>query len=73
MISISEFAAIDPLALLLPSSVYVRIIEKIHPHVPKVAEMQETLKAMNAEEKAFVLGRVRAMGEFSKAVEEAMR
>jgi hypothetical protein len=33
-----DYAAIDLLALLLPGDVYARIVELLHPHVPKVAE-----------------------------------
>ena len=71
--TISDFVAIDPLALLLPSSVYVKIIELIHPHVPKVAEIQAATKGMTAEEKAFVVARAENLAAHAKAVAEAIK
>ncbi len=72
MAAISDYVAIDPLALLLPPSVYVRLVEKFHPHVPKVAEILEASREMTAEERSFVLQRARAMGAQAKAIEQAM-
>ena len=54
--AISDYVAIDPLALVLPSAVYVRLVEKFSPHVPKVAEISEAAKGMTAEETAEALG-----------------
>jgi len=71
--TISDFVAIDPLALLLPSSVYVKIVELIHPHVPKVAEIVEAAKGMNAAEKAFVVARAENLAAHAKVVAEAMK
>ena len=72
MTAISDYVAIDPLALLLPSAVYVRLVEKFHPHVPKVAEILEAAKGMTADDRAFVLSRARLLGAHAKAVEEAI-
>jgi hypothetical protein len=43
--------AIDPLAILLPSDVYQRLIEKWYPHVPKVADIQTAAERMTEDEK----------------------
>jgi hypothetical protein len=66
-----EYVAIDPLALLLPNRIYVITAEKLHPHVPKVAEIQEAMSDMTPEERTFVVARARALGAYAKAVEEA--
>jgi hypothetical protein len=71
--SIFDYAAIDPLALIFPSSVYVRLVEKLHPHVPKVAEIKEAAKGMTAEERSFVLAKAKAMVALGQAVEEALK
>ena len=60
MAHFSEYVAIDPLALVLPMSVYVIIAEKLHPHEPKVAQVREALKSLSESEKAFVLSASRA-------------
>lgn len=64
--------AIDPLALLLPGSVYQRLVEKWHPHVPKVAEIQAAAAHMSGDERAFVVARARTLGAHAKLVEEAL-
>ena len=38
-----DYAAIDILALLLPGDVYARIVEWLHPHVPKVVDVATRL------------------------------
>ncbi len=38
-----NYAAIDLLALLLPSDVYARLVEALHPHVPFVADVATRL------------------------------
>jgi hypothetical protein len=66
------YEAIDPLAVLLPSSVYQKLVEKVHPHVPKVAEVQAAASRMSADERAFALNRARALAAYAKVVEEAI-
>ncbi len=66
------FAAIDPLAVLLGNAEYQRIIELLHPHVPKVSQIQEAFRSVTAEEKAFALARARTFVAYGKAVEEAI-
>lgn len=72
MPNLTEFLAIDPLALLLPSSVYVKIIDKLHPHVPKVADIKESARALSAEEKRVALVRAQQIAAYAKVVEEAL-
>jgi len=72
MAIVNNYVAIDPLALLLPSSVYVRLVEKFHPHVPKVAEVLEAAKGMTAEERASAISQARNLAAHAKVVEEAL-
>jgi hypothetical protein len=72
MVKVSDFAAIDPLALMLPTSAYLAVTEKLHPHVPKVADIREATKALSSEERAFVLSKARSLHAFAKVVEEAL-
>jgi len=67
-----EYAAIDPMALLFPSRVYISLSEKLHPHVPKSIEIKEALGRLTPEERLYILQRARTLGHFSKAVEEAV-
>jgi len=69
---IHEFAAIDPMALLFPSRIYISMSEKLHPHVPKATEIKEAIGRLTPEERLYILGRARMMSTFSKAVEEAV-
>ena len=69
---IHEFAAIDPMALLFPSRIYISMSEKLHPHVPKETEIKEAVGRLTPEERLYILGRARMMSTFSKAVEEAV-
>ena len=71
--SVFDYAAIDPLALVLPGPVYVKIVEKLHPHVPKVAEIAEAAKGMSPEEKALAVSRAKAMVAYGQAVQEALK
>lgn len=69
---IHEYAAIDPMALLFPSRIYISMSEKLHPHVPKSLEIKEAVGRLTPEERLYILGRARMMSTFSKAVEEAV-
>jgi hypothetical protein len=72
MTRFSDYAAIDPLALVLPMSVYVIIAEKLHPHEPKVAEIREAAKSLTPEERGFILTRARALAKSAQAVVDAL-
>lgn len=71
MVNLSEFLAIDPLALVLPSTVYVNLVEKLHPHVPKVAEIKDAARSLSAEERRFAVARAQQIAAYAKVVEEA--
>lgn len=72
MSTLGDYTAIDPLAIIFPSAVYVRLAEKLHPHLPAIAEIQEVAKGMSPEERRFVLTRARTLSAYAKAVEEAV-
>jgi hypothetical protein len=69
---IHEYAAIDPMALLFPSRLYVALAEKLHPQVPRAVEIKEALGRLTPEERQYILLRARMMVTYSKAVEEAV-
>jgi len=69
---IANYVAIDPLAILLPSSVYQRLVEKFNPHLPKVADIQEAARSMSAEERTHALASARSLVAYGKVVEEAL-
>lgn len=64
--------AIDPMALLLPSSVYVKLIDKFHPHVPLLHDIQGVLKDATPAEIKEIKARVKAVSESLKVVNEAV-
>ena len=69
---VSEFVAIDPLALILPTSVYLKFVEKLHPNEPVLANLADVLKHLTPQEKAFVQARVRTLSAYTTAVEKAV-
>ena len=73
MIAESLYAAIDPMALILSSKAYLIWVEIHHPHVPKVAEIQEVLRSMTPEEQKAALHQAQTLANYAKTVEEAMR
>lgn len=66
-----QYLAIDPLALLLPGDVYANIVEHLHPHVPKVAEIEKALARLSPADRAAVHARARTLGAMAKNVETA--
>ena len=66
------YAAIDPLALLLPTDIYLIITELKHPHEPAVALIERAVAQMPAEAKRATLARARMMTEYANAVSEAI-
>ena len=70
---LNEFVAIDPMALILSGRAYLIWAELHHPHVPKVAEIQEALRTVSAEEQKTILARARALAAYGNAVEEAIQ
>ena len=70
-IPIPSGQAVDPLYLVLPGNVYTRVVEGLHPHVPKVSEIREILRSMSIEEKRATLSRAKVLIEYGKAVVKA--
>jgi len=67
-----EYAAIDPMALLFPSRLYVTLSERLHPQVPKSVEIKEALGRLTPEERLYILTRAKMLASYSRAVEEAV-
>jgi hypothetical protein len=72
MFNENMYRAIDPMALILSERAYLIWVEIHNPHVPKVAEIQEALRSLSAEEKTSILTRARTLSAFGRAVEEAL-
>lgn len=71
-IMINFYAAIDPLAMLLPSDIYQHLVEKLHPHEPATAHLAETMKRMSPEQRVYVQTRIRIFTEYAGAVSKAL-
>ena len=68
-----RMVAIDPLALLLPSRIYLILMEKLHPHVQlTAAQVAEALKQATVEERKEVAARMAAISACVKPVEAAL-
>lgn len=68
----NTFVAIDPMSMILSAAAYKFWLEKKHPHVPKVSEIQEVLRSMTPGEQKAALNRARRLMGYGKAVEEAI-
>ncbi len=64
------FAAIDPMALILPTNAYLIWLEIHHPHVPAIDDIRKVFERMTKEERAVAVARARSLAAFGKAVEE---
>ena len=62
-----DAVAIDPLAVIFPTHVYLILMEKIHPHEPVIAAMQEVAKSMSAADKRSALARAKMLGELRRS------
>ena len=67
-----EYAAIDPMALMLPSRLYLELSGKLHAQVPKSNEIRQALGRLTPQERKYILVRARMLATCSKAVEDAM-
>ena len=67
-----EYLAIDILALILPTRIYLIIVEKNHPHNPVTAILGDAVKHMTPEEKAFTRARIASLNAYTGAVAEAL-
>jgi hypothetical protein len=61
------YAAIDPLAVILPTSVYLKFVEKLHPNTPLIDVMRTVAKTMTADEKAQTAANAKRIAEFAHA------
>ena len=62
-----EYAAIDPIALLFPSRLYIELSEKLQPQVPTSTEIKHALGRLTPEERLYILRRARMLLSYSKA------
>jgi hypothetical protein len=65
--------AIDPLAVLLPDHIYVKIIEWLDPHEPLIKVIERAVAEMTPTDKEFTLNRVKYVTEYAEAVAKAVR
>ena len=64
--------AIDPMALILSGSAYLKWVEQHHPHEPKVADIRAALQGMTPQDQRAVRSRANTLVEYGKALEEAL-
>ena len=69
----SKFVTIDPMALILTGKALDIWYEIHHPHVPKVAEIQQVLRSMTPEEQEAALQRARTLENYAKAEKKILR
>jgi len=65
------FAAIDPLAVILPTRVYLALIEKLHPNEPPIRAIEAALAHVSAEERRETVHNAKRVAEFANAVLKA--
>lgn len=68
----NEYVAIDPMALMFPTSVYLKLVEKYHPNEPPTAHLGDIIRHMTPEQRAFVAARISTINAFTGAVAKAM-
>lgn len=70
---IHDYAAVDPMSLILSPSAYRIWVEKVHPHVLKTAEVQAVLQTLTPDEQNAALSKARTLAQYGNAVEDAMK
>ena len=65
----SEYAAIDPMAMILQGKAYLIWLEIHHPHEPSVAEITQVFKRMTKAERNIAVARAKTLVAYGKAVE----
>jgi hypothetical protein len=70
---IHDYAAVDPMSLILSPSAYRIWVEKVHPHVLKTAEVQAVLQTLTPDEQSSALSKARTLAQYGAAVEDAMK
>ncbi len=68
-----NYAAIDPMALILSDRAYLIWVEIHHPNEPALSKVAEVIKSLTAEEKKFAHARATAMIAYGRAVEESLQ
>ena len=66
-------AAVDPLSLILPRSVYQTLVEKWWPHVLKPAEIQEVVQRMSPADLHEAVAQAQALVTVAQAVIDAAK
>ena len=61
---------IDPLALLPPTSVYLKLMDQLHPNIPLIDSLRAV--KMTAEEKTEMRVNAKRVTEFTRAVESVI-
>ena len=67
----SSFVAIDPLALIFSTEIYLILTEIRHPHVALTDTLAQLAKKTSVEDRKVILARVRLMQENLAAVNAA--
>ena len=67
----SSFVAIDPLALIFSTEIYLILMEIKHPHVALTDALVQLAKKTPVAERKAILARVRVLQENFSAVQEA--
>jgi hypothetical protein len=67
--ALHDFRAVDPLSILLPTNVYLALVEKLHPNVPLI---KEVTASMSVEDKKTTLALANAMAVAADAVKQAI-
>lgn len=65
-------AAVDPLAVIFSTEIYLIIQEKLHPNVPIIDAVKAAMVEASAEQRQFALGRAKMVNELSRAVVGAL-
>ena len=68
-----NFLAIDPLALILPTNMYLIWVEIHNPNNPFANDLAEVLKRATAEEKSFISARLANLNAYTAAVGAALK
>jgi hypothetical protein len=73
MANISDYLAIDPLALILTNEAYVRLTLPDPPPIDVlVKQMRQVAGQLKADEKKVILARARMLGAYANAMERAL-
>ncbi len=72
MAHLSEYRAIDPLALLLPSEVYVHLTLPDPPPDIITKRIKEAVRQLNTDEKKSMLARAKEIQAYTKAIIETL-